>query len=369
MGAPWPRQPLLDALRAIALVSVLVVNAVGYAVAPWGPMLGLRLPADSAWAAAAQGLVGALLQGKGYAMLAFLFGMSLWLAARRYARPEALRLGRRRQRRLLQLGVLHGAFIYCGDILTLYALVGRLLLGRLHLPWRALRRHLWRALAWALAGKLVLALLVLGLPILPAVADEATLSSVHGGWPFLALNAGAYVYSQFVGLVVAGPVIYLCMACGVAAARLRLLTHRRWRAALGRFLRRSGPLLLAGSLAYGWGCATTGPADASRPWIDTLGDLIAVPVAACYLAALALASDGGHARWCRWLAPLGQRSLTLYIGYGLLCLVLFSGAGWAIETTSVQIVLFGIGVWLLAWMAALGSGARRWPMEAWMARR
>ena len=45
------RQPLPDALRALALVAVLVVNTVGYAIAPVGPHLGLRLPPDSAWAA------------------------------------------------------------------------------------------------------------------------------------------------------------------------------------------------------------------------------------------------------------------------------------------------------------------------------
>ena len=77
-----PRDPLPDSLRALALLSVLVVNALGYAAAPWGPTLGQRSPADGDAAALVQGLVAALLYGKGYPILAFVFGMALWLAAR-----------------------------------------------------------------------------------------------------------------------------------------------------------------------------------------------------------------------------------------------------------------------------------------------
>lgn len=368
MRAPHHRETLPDALRALAMVSVLVLNAIGYAAAPWGPMLGQRMPADSALAAAMQGVVGALLQGKGMAMLAFVFGMALWLSARRRARPEAQRRGLVRNRRLLRLGILHGLFVYFGDILTLYALVGRLLLRRLHMPWRLLRRHLRRALLWAVLAKLAFLMLLL-LPSAPW--DEAaptSMATVQGAWAFVQLNALAYTTSQLIGALFAAPVVYLCMVCGVAAARLRLLTHRRWRPVLRCWLWRCGPALLGLSIFYGWGSAVTQASDPARTWIDAGGDLITVPVAACYLAALALASAGGQARWCHRLSPLGQRTLTLYVGHSVLCLVLFSGAGLAIALSTVQIVLACLGLWLLAWVAAACSGNRRWPLEAWMGR-
>ncbi len=351
------------------MVSVLVVNAIGYAVAPWGPFLGERTPQGSAWAAAAQGLVGALLQGKGYAMLAFVFGMSLWLAARGRSRPEGVRRGKVRQRRLLQLGIVHGVFVYFGDILTLYALVARRLLPRLHLPWGALRRHLWRALGWAVLAKLAWVWVFVGTSVDSAPADVPSLSTVQGAWPFLQLNAESYVLSLVTALLLAAPVTYLCMACGVAAARLRLLTHRRWRGALWQILQRWGPPLLVLSIAYGAGCALTDPSQTSRAWIDALGELIAIPVAACYVVALSLASAGGTARWCGWFSPLGQRTLTLYVGHSLLCLALLSGAGWSIGATTVQTVLFCLVVWAMALAAARHSGRRRWPLEAWMGRR
>ncbi|MCW5669311.1 MAG: DUF418 domain-containing protein [Hydrogenophaga sp.] len=364
-----PRETLPDALRALALISVLVVNAIGYAAAPWGPTLGFRTPPDSAWASLTQGAVAAVLHGKGYTTLAFVFGMALWLAARHRPRAEALQRGQRRQRRLLQVGIFHGVFLYFGDILTLYALVGRPLLRRLHRPWGALRRHFWHALAWAVLAKLVLLALTLMAAESPARADTPALSTVQGAWAFFQLNAGFYAAIQVVALLVGGPVMYLCMLGGVAAARLRLLTHRRWRPLWRRGLWLAGPPLLVLSVAHGWAWAVHDPAADIDPWIEALGDLIALPVAACYLAIAVLASDGGRARWCAVLAPLGQRTLSLYVGHSALCLLLLSGAGWALAPTTLQTVVACLGLWLLALAGARLSGRRRWPLEAWLARR
>jgi uncharacterized protein len=366
--APRPRDPLPDALRALALVAVLVVNAIGYAIAPWGSQLGARLPADSAWAAATQGLVAALLQGKGYSMLAFVFGMSLWLAARRRPRAEAHRRGVQRQHRLLGLGVLHGVFVYFGDILILYAVVGRLLLGRLHQPWGRLRRHLRFALALAVLAKLAMVAAILAYSGQTVSEPGMSLGSVRGLAEFVALNASTYAVGQVSGLIVGAAVMYLCMACGVAAARLRLLTHRRWRPLLRRTLWRAGPPLALVVAAYGVACAGVDSTEA-HPWLKVLGDLTATPMAAVYVVALALLSSGGQARWCHRLGALGQRTLTLYVAHSVVCLVLFSGAGLALSLTTVQTVAFSLSLWLLAWAAAARSGGGRWPLEAWLGRR
>lgn len=363
------RQPLPDALRALALVAVLVVNTVGYAIAPLGPHLGLRLPADSGWAAATQGLVAGLLQGKGYTLLAFVFGMGLWLASRHRSRPDALQRGVARQRRLLVLGVLHGAFIYLGDILTMYAVVGWQLLGRLHMPWKRLRRHLRGAFVVAVMAKLLLAVVIFRMADLPLVVEGVSLSSARNGGQFLWVNASTYAIQQVSALIFSAPVLYFCMLCGVAAARLRLLTHRRWRGVLKRVLWVGGLPVVMSSAAYGWGYAMTPATVPVSPWLEVLSEVISMPMAACYVLALAVVSGGGRARWCQWLSPLGQRTLSLYVGHSLICMVLFSGVGLGIELTTVQNVVFCLGLWLLAWAAASFSGQTRWPLEAWMARR
>lgn len=366
MRAQRPREALPDVLRALAMLSVLVVNGIGYTVAPWGPPLGTT--PEGAWEAATQAIVAAVLQGKGYPVLAFVFGMALWLSTRGRSRPDALRRGVVRHRRLLGLGILHGTFVYFGDILTLYALVGRRLLGRLHQPWGTLRRHLRRALVWAVLSKLVMVAFILGSPGDSGDLHEPSLSTVDGVAAFLRLNAGTYAVAQIAAVLLAGPLMYLCMAGGVAAARLRLLTHRRWRASLQRALRMWGPPLLALSLVSGWGYALTEPSDAMKIGFEALGELVALPLAGVYVAAAALWSSAATAPWCRFLSPLGQRTLTLYVGHGVIGLLLFSGAGLALEPDAPQMVLFCTGLWLLALVAAALSRERRWPLEAWIGR-
>ncbi|MFG5407740.1 DUF418 domain-containing protein [Piscinibacter sakaiensis] len=86
------------------------------------------------------------------------------------------------------------------------------------------------------------------------------------------------------------------------------------------------------------------------------------------VAAVAHASSGGRAGWCRALAPLGQRSLTLYIGHGLLCIALYAGIGLALQPATWLAATLAALLWLLA----LGL-AQRWPqvqgpLERWMAR-
>lgn len=375
---PATRQPLPDALRALAMLAVLAVNAAGYLVAPWGALLGERSPADSGPAMAVQGLIAALLQGKGYPMLAFLFGMGLVLATRRSAARRAPQRGVRRQKRLLGLGLLHGLFVYFGDILTMYALVGWRLIARLHVPWHSLRQQLWRAWWWALGvSALSVALTVLfaaraGLASLAGSASveaEPTLAQAQGWIAFWQINAGAYFAVQIGALLLLWPVVRFLMLCGVAAARLRLLTHRRWRPVLWRWTLRLAPPLLLLNLGYGVAYVDAAATSERLFLVEAIGGLIGPPLAGVYLLGLALAARGGQAAWCRWLAPLGQRTLTLYVGHSLLCVGLFAGVGLALQPGTVGMATFSVVLWCLALVAARASGARRWPLEAWIARR
>lgn len=370
------RQPLPDALRALALLAVLVVNAAGYLVAPWGALLGERNPPDSGLAGAVQGVIAALLQGKGYPMLAFLFGMGLVLAARGHGAMPSVQRGVRRQQRLLKLGMLHGVFIYFGDILTMYGLVGWRLLARLHEPWRSLRPRLWRACGWALA---VTALTVAGsaffaaadatgLPSVSGSSVEPTLAQAQGWLDFWRINAGAYLFAQVLALLLFWPVLRLCMLCGMAAARLRLLTHRRWRPALRRWtMRLALPVLLLNAV-YGAACVQTLAGSQRLFLVDALGSVVGPPLAWVYVMVLALAARGGQAAWCSALAPLGQRTLTLYVGHGLLCVALFTGVGMGLQPATLTMATFSVLLWCLGLAAARASGARRWPLEAWLAR-
>ncbi len=371
------RQPLLDALRALALLAVLVVNAAGYLAAPWGPLLGERSPPDglpgSSLAWAVQALQAALLQAKGYPALAFLFGMGLWLAQRGRAAPLAHQRGVARQKRLLVLGVVHGALVYFGDILTMYALVGWHVLARVREPWRSLRVRLRHAFVWALGVTLLSALATVWLGTVAAfdgaagAAAEPTLANALGWAGFVGVNAGAYAVLQLAALLLFWPVLRLCMLGGIAAARLRLLTHRRWRAPIKRGLARVALPLLLLNLSYGVLYASTTHSSQRALWIELVGSLVSLPLAAVYVAALSLAARGGWAPWCGVLAPLGQRTLSLYLGYSVLCLALFSGVGLGWQPGTAGMFGFAVATWAAALLAARASGSTRWPMEALLA--
>lgn len=144
-----PREPLADALRALALAGVLAVNAQSYTTGPWGTPLGVPLPADSAFAALAHAAVAAVFQGKAYPLLAFLFGYAFALSARERG-PGFAAHRTRRMGRLLALGLAHGLLVFSGDILTAYALCGMVLLHAAGWRLRTLRRACLGASAVAL---------------------------------------------------------------------------------------------------------------------------------------------------------------------------------------------------------------------------
>jgi uncharacterized protein len=370
------RDPLPDALRAAALLGVLMVNAAGWLSSPWGAVLGDDAARQGGLALAVQGLQAFAVQGKAYPILAFLFGMSLVLAQRQGPREVAATRARTRQQRLLLLGVLHGVLIYFGDILTMYALIGWLLLRHVHAPWARLRRLLRRALGWALAVALVLAAItVAGLLALPAAqADAAGVADVEpslatvASWPaFWALNASGYLFIQLGTLLVGFAVLRLLMLAGIAAARLRWLTHPRWQPQRQRLLRRWAlPALLANGL-YAWAyVAFSGQRD-MLGLVEALG-FSTGPLLSMVMV-VAVAQHLKHPPLLQALAPLGRNTLTLYVGHGLICLLLFSHMGLGLRPGALGMLVFSLTLWGAAWWAARAGAGRRWPLEAWMARR
>ena len=361
------REPLPDALRALALIGVLVVNAMGYQDVPFGRLLGEPQPSQSALALVLIALVAAFVQGKAYPVLAFLFGVGMAYAMRGRERALAVQGARRRARRLLTLGVLHGALLYFGDILTLYAVCAFWVAWQMHEPWRVLRGHLHAALGWALlavAGSTALAFVPLG----PAGAT-ATIGTTTGLADFLSLNAGTYAVAQVFGLLLTLPLVRLSMLAGVAAGRLRLLTHPRWRPLASQIVRRTMAPALAANVAYALAYVGIPP---SRPALslalESASALWATPLALAYVALAVRAWHGRARHWTTPLAPLGQHTLSLYIGASLVMAVCFSGAGLGWRPTTVQWVLGALTLWALAAVASTVLRGR-WPLEAWMARR
>jgi uncharacterized protein len=361
------REPLPDALRALALIGVLVVNVMGYQDVPFGRLLGQPRPADSALAQGLIAFVAAFVQGKAYPVLAFLFGVGMAYAIRGRERARAIHGARLRARRLLVLGVLHGLLLYFGDILTLYAVCAFWLAWQMHDPWRVLRARMRAALMWAMLA--VAASTSLAFATAASAGPADTLGTVTGLADFMGLNAVTYVMAQVFGLLLTLPLVRLSMLAGVVAGRLRLMTHPRWRRLARSIAWRAGAPILALNVAYGWAYVSVPPERAALARaLESASALWTTPLALVYVALAVHVWHRQARRWTALLAPLGQHTLSLYVGASLLMVVCFSGAGFGWRPTTVQGVVAALTLWGLAAVASTVVRGR-WPLEAWMARR
>lgn len=366
-----PREQAVDALRALALLSVICVNLSGYASLPEGGPLAPPLPPDSGLAHGLTVLIATLLQGKGYSLLAFLFGYSQALSWQARG-PDALVTRRRRMFRLLMLGLAHGSLIYMGDILTSYALCGLIMVRWPAQRLNVLLRRWYRLLAASLA-------LLLGLALASASSvsngmvneASASLATPVPALQWLLFNATEFSAVQLGVTLFALPMFLCLMLGGLIAGRLRLFSHRRWRGLLRTAVKH---WLLPGLL------------------VNLLLGLLQVyflvhaPDAALLLASLSAVFAPlmllGLVPWLvqkfqdgdvllHRLVPAGRFSLSMYLSSSLLGLLLFSGAGlsWQLGTVAVTVLaLVWWGLWLVV-ATALQARGQRLPPEAWLAAR
>src|SRR5579863_10281278 len=119
----------IDVLRGIALFGILAANMRGF-FAPLDCYDQVGILYHSRADVLAQGFIDAFIQGKFISIFSFLFGMGFAIQMSR-AEARGARFMSFYPRRLLALalfGVIHGIFIWAGDILLTYALSGAILL-------------------------------------------------------------------------------------------------------------------------------------------------------------------------------------------------------------------------------------------------
>ena len=124
------RLPAVDLARGIALLGVALVNVHAFA-AVWSTVYGLDLAKNTA-DVIAEYANAVLFTHRSYPVLAFLFGVGLAWQWQRL--PEADRKPNRLRARLwalLLIGVAHGLLLWPGEVLTVYAVMGLVLVSLL----------------------------------------------------------------------------------------------------------------------------------------------------------------------------------------------------------------------------------------------
>jgi uncharacterized protein len=119
---PVQRDTFLDAVRGLALGGILAVNLEHFA----GAGMYATLHGLSENYTRGREILAFFFSGKFYTIFAILFGLGLALQYQRFvmAGLDARALLRRRLGWLLGLGALHGIFLFDGDILGTYAILG-----------------------------------------------------------------------------------------------------------------------------------------------------------------------------------------------------------------------------------------------------
>ena len=334
------RYIILDALRGFALLGICMANFPEFSLYTF-----LKAEAAAAFPSAGMDsitryLLYVFVDGKFYTLFSLLFGIGFSIIISNAARKGAngFRIFYRRMFLLACIGFLHLMFIWSGDILMLYALLGMLLPLFRHASDRTL-------LAWAAA------LLLTSDNFAYWLRDAQDYQAV-----FQFLIQGALVrvqefidgnrYFKVMGLFLIG--FYI----GRRKIYASLEERKEWLQGLCRY----GLLIgLPLSLVYAWSCQN------GHPWgltVHSLLYLVSVyPTGFAYAAGISLL----YLRWKKlrlwsWLAAPGRMALSSYIGQSVIGMFLFYGIGlgWGAGIGLLQTEGIVLGVYLFQMLFCLG---------------
>lgn len=315
----------LDALRGFALCGIIIVNAPFFAQPLWAE------PVVAHWGdAAALWFTHAFATGKFFLIFSFLFGFGFAAMLDR-ANAEGTSARGRFLRRLFGLfifGMLHAVFLFFGDILMLYAVLGLVLWTCQNWPPRRLLGAAGCVLAVAIfcQAAALLGAAVDARPAPPPLAGEGYL----GGF----LRGAAHRLSELpavlaFGVPFNGPAALAMFLAGLALARTGAMPPDI------AAVRRPARIALAiGGIGSGvlMALALSQPGAASpdaAAWIGTLAFCALAPVLSFGMAGTVLAAAQRHegTRVVRWMAATGSATLTGYILHSVLLGAVFNGWG------------------------------------------
>jgi uncharacterized protein len=393
----------IDIARGLALLGIIVVNARFFflpsaSAAEIGPPPEGLQRSSLDWAV--HDVVDVLANYKFISVFSLLFGFGLAQQAARCAAAgrSRWRMGLRRLGLLLAIGLLHGLLVWYGDILTLYAIIGTVVLACIGLDDRWLHRVTMGVVALVLLVTVASAGMEWG--FFGAAADDGSVAVVaehplrgvdamtaadfdissrtwieaeafasrQGPWlDATAFRAVSYALSLLIAPISYGWQVLLMMLVGVWAQRTRLFapeSSSRRRVLAVRLIAAGLPFAAAAVLP-GWFLGRESPAAIALFTLALQMSAFLLPVGyAC------LAVEFGPRLPTLLRAPIqaaGSIGLTVYLCESLVCTGIASWWGLARfgTMTDVEFTAIVIGVWAglivaaLAWTRVFGSG----PME------
>ena len=351
--APAERIVALDVIRGVALLGILVMNALSFGLDPAGyynvSAAGIGHPVD--WVVGVASMI--FFDQKMMALFSMLFGVGVVIFAERAAAKGRRVVGLSLWRFALLglVGLVHISF-WDGDVLLLYALCAPVVVLVRGLSVRVLASL---GVALALTGAIVA-------PLFEAAAGGRP-DDLQGFW-FVGYDGFSSTAEGWF-LVNAASRALGFMFLGVALYRTGIVQGRRDDAYYRRLARWGlGIGIAVTSAGMAWRVVGDWSADAAISGTIPTG-LGTIPMALGYLAVIILWSRSGS-RPVERVGRVGQMALTNYLTQTIIGLVTFSWILVDVEITRTMIAVWILGVWALQlwwsprWLAHFRYGPFEW---------
>lgn len=389
---PRSRLYAIDLLRGVAVLGILLMNIQSFSMPvsaytypwSWGDMNGIN--------AAVYYLCHVLADGKFITIFALLFGAGVILQSQKpsdgQSAPSApqSQLHYRRMFGLLAFGLFHAYFIWYGDILFSYALLGMLIFLLRNVP---IRVQVMLAAVLFIGGVAFNVAMGLGMKWIDSAYDAQIAAQFNPSPEQQLQEVNAYrgglveqlnerfpvtlISQTYILLTYCLPLVTALMLAGMALLRSGFF-HFAWKRDAYLRLALCGPLLgYAFSLVGIWLDARTGRDPIlSTSVIRYLNVIGTVPAALGYAAAILLIAHSkiGHRLWP--LAAVGRTALSCYLLQSILCTLIFYGHGLGLFGKVERIGQLGIavGVWVvLIVFASVWTSRFRFGPAEWIWRR
>lgn len=348
-----------DVLRGFALLGILVVNI---------QFMGLDSEegARGEWlSGAANGgagfIMAAIFAGKFYLLFSFLYGYS----SSYIIKDDRANRGRwiRRCFGLMLFGVIHFTFLWHGDIIFLYGLLGLLLLAFFFRSDRTLR--IWTRVIYIVSSvfiSLIGILLLIGERYFPQESSsevvEARLNEVLRSGTYLEAigpRVELWLFGVVTGIFLQGGMAFAAFLLGVRLARSRFLSSPIDKPQNSRMIKRGFalglPIQLVAAFVMVRNEQSAQPSEAVYLCSLFLAFIAAPLLSMAYVGVIRLLVEE-RARLVEWMKPAGRMSLTVYISQSVIASLIFGPWGLGLferlETWSVFALAIVIWLFLVA---------------------
>jgi len=344
-----------DVLRGFALLGILVVNI---------QFMGLSSDqgARGEWTqgfanGSATFLIAALFAGKFYLLFSFLFGYSSNYVIRndRSNRPRWIK----RCFVLIAFGAIHFTFLWHGDIIFMYGLLGLLLTFFFFREDRTLK--IWTRIIFSISTIFILLIGVMTF-ILEFLLEEDLGSSTESSLDEILRNGTflesiparleVWLLSISSGIFLQGGLAFAAFLLGVRLARSNFLSSPIDKAANSRLMKKGLvfglPIQIIAAVIFLQNEQASQPSE-SIYLLSLFASILAAPLLSMFYVGVIRKLVEERPHLVLWMKPAGKMSLTIYISQSVITSLIFSpwGLGLFQDLQTWQVFILAFGIWLL----------------------